>query len=140
MPTQVKVDRVEELKDKLERCSIAVSTNYTGIGVNDITDLRRRMRDAGVEFTVVKNNLMKLACDASQHTHIWYTQVKQSPADAPSPPKPRLRGSTSARVDRRAQGSMPRSESERVIQIGVAESLVPEELDAPHRRHPRRPR
>ena len=31
-----------------------------------MTDLRRRMRDAGVEFTVVKNNLMKLACDASQ--------------------------------------------------------------------------
>ena len=66
MPTQAKIDRVDELKEKLERCSIAVSTNYAGIGVNDITDLRRRMRDAGVEFTVVKNNLMKLACDASQ--------------------------------------------------------------------------
>ena len=66
MPTQAKIDRVDELKEKLERCSIAVSTNYAGIGVNDITDLRRRMRDAGVEFTVVKNNLMKLACDASK--------------------------------------------------------------------------
>ena len=66
MPTQAKIDRVDELKEKLERCSIAVSTNYAGIGVNDITELRRRMRAAGVEFTVVKNNLMKLACDASQ--------------------------------------------------------------------------
>ena len=65
MPTQAKIDRVDELKEKLERCSIAVSTNYAGIGVNDINDLRRRMRAAGVEFTVVKNNLMKLACDAS---------------------------------------------------------------------------
>ena len=68
MPTQAKVDRVSELKEKLERSSIAVSTNYAGIGVNDMTDLRRRMRDAGVEFTVVKNNLMKLACDASQRS------------------------------------------------------------------------
>ena len=68
LPTQAKVDRVSELKEKLERCSIAVSTNYAGIGVNDMTDLRRRMRDAGVEFTVVKNNLMKLACDASQRS------------------------------------------------------------------------
>ena len=68
MPTQAKIDRVDELKDKLERCTIAVSTNYAGIGVNDITDLRRRMRAAGVEFTVVKNNLMKLACDASQRS------------------------------------------------------------------------
>lgn len=66
MPTQAKIARVEELKEKLERSSIAVSTNYAGIGVNDITDLRRRMRDAGVEFTVIKNNLMKLACDASK--------------------------------------------------------------------------
>jgi large subunit ribosomal protein L10 len=66
LPTQAKIDRVDELKEKLERCSIAVSTNYAGIGVNDITDLRRRMRASGVEFTVVKNNLMKLACDASQ--------------------------------------------------------------------------
>jgi len=68
LPTQAKVDRVSELKEKLERCSIAVSTNYAGIGVNDMTDLRRRMRDAGVEFIVVKNNLMKLACDASQRS------------------------------------------------------------------------
>lgn len=66
MPTQAKIDRVEELKQKLEQCTIAVSTNYTGIGVNEITDLRRRMRAAGVEFTVVKNSLMKLACDAAQ--------------------------------------------------------------------------
>ena len=66
MPTQAKIDRVDELKEKLERCSIAVSTNYAGMSANDITDLRRRMRAGGVEFTVVKNNLMKLACDASQ--------------------------------------------------------------------------
>ena len=66
MPTQAKIDRVSDLKEKLDRCSIAVSTNYTGIGVNEINELRRRMRGAGVEFTVVKNNLMKLAFDAAQ--------------------------------------------------------------------------
>jgi len=68
LPTQAKIDRVNELTEKLERCSIAVSTNYSGISVNEMVDLRRRMRAAGVEFTVVKNNLMKLACDASQHS------------------------------------------------------------------------
>lgn len=65
MPTQAKVDRVNELKDKLERCSIVVSTNYTGLPVNAVTELRRQMRGASIEFTVVKNNLMKLACDAA---------------------------------------------------------------------------
>ena len=68
MPTQAKIDRVNELKEKLERCTIAVSTNYSGISVNEMVDLRRRMRAAGVEFTVVKNNLMKLACDASHRS------------------------------------------------------------------------
>ena len=66
MPTQAKIQRVSDLKEKLDRCSIAVSADYTGIGVNEINELRRRMRNAGVEFTVVKNNLMKLALDAAQ--------------------------------------------------------------------------
>ena len=66
MPTQAKVDRVNELKDKLERSSIVVSTDYTGLPVNEVTELRRQMRGASIEFTVVKNNLMKLACDAAE--------------------------------------------------------------------------
>ncbi len=48
MPTQAKIDRVSELKDKLERCSIAVTATYTNIGVNEMTELRRRTRAAGV--------------------------------------------------------------------------------------------
>ena len=68
MPTKAKIDRVNELKEKLERCSIVIATNYSGISVNEMVDLRRRMRAAGVEYTVVKNNLMKLACDASQRS------------------------------------------------------------------------
>ena len=61
MPTQAKIERVAELKEKLERCSIALTAGYSGISVNDMTDLRRRMRDAGVEFIVVKNTLANLA-------------------------------------------------------------------------------
>lgn len=66
MPTQAKMDRVDELKDKLERCCIMVSTDYTGLPVNEVTELRRQMRVASIDFTVVKNNLMKLACDAAE--------------------------------------------------------------------------
>ena len=66
MPTQAKVDRVNDLKEKLERCSIAITTTYTNIGVNEMTDLRARTREAGVEFVVVKNTLIHLAADAAQ--------------------------------------------------------------------------
>lgn len=65
MPTQAKVDRVAELKEKLENSSIVISTGYSGIGVNQMVNLRRRMREGGVEFIVVKNNLLSLAADAA---------------------------------------------------------------------------
>ena len=65
MPNQAKIDRVAELKEKLERSSITVTAGYTGISVNEMLDLRRRMRAAGIEFTIVKNTLMYLASDAA---------------------------------------------------------------------------
>ena len=70
MPTQHKIDRVSSLKDKLERSTIAVTADYTGISVNEMTDLRRRMRDSGVEFTIIKNTLMDLAAEASQRPQL----------------------------------------------------------------------
>lgn len=65
MPTQEKVNRVAELQDKLERSSIVISAGYTGMNANQMVDLRRRMRDGGVEFVVIKNNLLSLAADAA---------------------------------------------------------------------------
>lgn len=66
MPTQAKIDQVSELQEKLEKCSIAVTTTYTNISVNEMTELRRQTRAAGLEFLVVKNTLMSLAADAAQ--------------------------------------------------------------------------
>ena len=70
MPTQAKVDQVAELKAKLESCSIVVSTGYRGISVNEMTDLRRRMREGGVEFLVTKNTLLNLAADAANRPEL----------------------------------------------------------------------
>ena len=66
MPTQAKIDQVSELQKKLEKCSIAVTTTYTNISVNEMTELRRQTRAAGFEFLVIKNSLMSLAADAAQ--------------------------------------------------------------------------
>lgn len=63
MPTQAKIDRVAELKEKIENCSIALTAGYSGIAVNEMTELRRRMREANVEFIVVKNTLANLAAE-----------------------------------------------------------------------------
>ena len=63
MPTQEKIERVQELKDKIERSTITLSADYTRTSVNQMTQLRRAMRAAGIEFTVVKNTLIYLAAE-----------------------------------------------------------------------------
>ena len=65
MPTEAKIQRVDDLKGRLERSSIAVAADYTGVSVNEMTDLRRRMRAAGIDITVVKNTLTYLASEAA---------------------------------------------------------------------------
>ncbi len=77
MPTQAKINRVDELKEKLERCSIVVTANHANISVNDMNELRRRTRAAGVEFIVIKNTLMHLAADAAQRPQV--KEIVQGP-------------------------------------------------------------
>ncbi len=77
MPTEQKIERVSALKEKLERCTIAVTTDYTGISVNEMNELRRRMRAADVEFTVVKNTLMDLAAEAANRPQV--KEIVQGP-------------------------------------------------------------
>jgi large subunit ribosomal protein L10 len=58
---QEKVKAVEELKDKFGRSVAAILTDYRGLDVAEITELRKRLREQDVEFKVVKNTLAKLA-------------------------------------------------------------------------------
>ncbi len=61
MPTQEKIATVAELKEKLQGNEIAIISQYMGINVAQVTDLRHRMREAGVDYRVYKNNLARLA-------------------------------------------------------------------------------
>lgn len=63
MPTQAKFEAVELLKDKFERSSIIITTNYTGLPVSEMTELRRALREAGVEYRIIKNTLAYIAAD-----------------------------------------------------------------------------
>lgn len=57
---------VGELKDKLLATKGAVLTNYCGLTVAMDTKMRRKMREAGVEYRVVKNTMTRIAAqDAS---------------------------------------------------------------------------
>ncbi len=50
MPTQEKIAAVADLKDRLERATIVVSTEYRGLTVKEMQDLRRKLRDGGIEM------------------------------------------------------------------------------------------
>ena len=52
---------VEELAGKLANSVAGVVVDYKGISVADDTKLRRELREAGVEYTVVKNTMLRLA-------------------------------------------------------------------------------
>jgi large subunit ribosomal protein L10 len=48
---------VAELKSKLDGAEGVLYTDFTGLNVKRMTDLRRRFRKAGVEYVVIKNTL-----------------------------------------------------------------------------------
>jgi large subunit ribosomal protein L10 len=60
-----KEQTVEKLRETFERSVAAVLVDFRGIDVPTITDLRVRFRKAGVEYAVVKNNLVRKALEGT---------------------------------------------------------------------------
>ena len=52
---------VKDLTEKLDGALAGVVVSYSGINVADDTKLRRELREAGVEYMVVKNTMLRLA-------------------------------------------------------------------------------
>ena len=61
MPTPTKVAKVQELKEQLTDSAASLISDYRGITVKDVTELRAALQEAEASFTVVKNTLTKLA-------------------------------------------------------------------------------
>jgi large subunit ribosomal protein L10 len=56
---------VAELKSKIEGADALYYTDFTGLNVKRMTDLRRKFRKAGVEYVVIKNTLALKAVNES---------------------------------------------------------------------------
>lgn len=61
MPTQKKAEAIQVIKEKLETAKAVVLTDYRGLNVAQVTDLRKKLRDAGIEYKVLKNTLTGIA-------------------------------------------------------------------------------
>ena len=66
MAREHKVQAVDELADTLSRSVIAIVTENKGISANSVTQLRRQLREAGVEYRVIKNTMMIFAADKAK--------------------------------------------------------------------------
>ncbi len=60
-----KVAAVAEIKEKLSKSKGVIIADYRGLNVAQATELRKQLRDAGVEYRVVKNTLTILAAKES---------------------------------------------------------------------------
>jgi len=61
---------IEQLHEKANKASIALVTDFRGLKVEEMEELRRKMRDGNVEFQVVKNTLARIALTDTPHAVI----------------------------------------------------------------------
>lgn len=58
---QAKEAIAKEIQGKIANASLVVFSDYRGLSVEEITDLRNKLRVPGVEFRVLKNTMMRFA-------------------------------------------------------------------------------
>ena len=63
MPKPKKIEDVAELKERIQSNTVAIATQYQGINVEQVTELRRKLRAVNIEYKVYKNTLAMRALD-----------------------------------------------------------------------------
>ena len=56
-----KEEEVKKLAEKMKDASLVLLTDYRGINVADVTELRKSVRELGAEYIVIKNNITRRA-------------------------------------------------------------------------------
>lgn len=63
MPTPKKIELVDKLTELLAKHKFIIATEYRGLTVSEMAQLRRQLRETGTEYHVVKNTLAKFAAE-----------------------------------------------------------------------------
>lgn len=69
---------IDEIKDKFERAESAVVIDYMGITVAEADAMRKKLREAEVDYTVYKNTLVKRAIAGTEYEVL--TEVLEGPS------------------------------------------------------------
>lgn len=60
-----KVALVNQLTEKLQNSKSTIITDYRGLTVAEVTELRKQLREAGIEYKVLKNTMTRRAAEAA---------------------------------------------------------------------------
>ncbi|MVP02268.1 50S ribosomal protein L10 [Paenibacillus lutrae] len=61
---------VSDLSDKLRESSCTIVADYRGLNVAQVTELRKKLREAGIEFAVLKNSMVRRATANTELTEL----------------------------------------------------------------------
>ena len=56
---------VKDLHEKFARSKVVIVTDYKGLDVSEMNDLRAKLDEAGIEYKVVKNTLLRRASEGT---------------------------------------------------------------------------
>ena len=63
MIKEQKAQIIDRLQQLFSKCSIGILTDYRGLSASEMTSLRRKLGESGIEYKVVKNTLARFAAE-----------------------------------------------------------------------------
>jgi len=63
MRKEQKAQIIDRLQQLFSKCSIGILTDYRGLSASEMTSLRRKLGESGIEYKVVKNTLARFAAE-----------------------------------------------------------------------------
>ena len=87
-----KAEIVKQTTDMLNAAQSAIVEDYRGLTVAEVTDLRKQLRDAGIQMSVIKNKILDRAVEGTDYedlrsTFVGPTAVAFSDEDPIAPAK-----------------------------------------------------
>lgn len=74
MPTQEKIDVIEDLKERLDGVTAVMLAEYRGLTVHQLRELRKQLRTVSAQYKIVKNRLARIAVASTElqelHEHL----------------------------------------------------------------------
>jgi large subunit ribosomal protein L10 len=77
MPTEKKKQIITNLEQSFAKANSGILTDYRGLRTSDVVSLRRKLREIGVEYHIVKNTLAKIAAKQAGKDQI--TEIFEGP-------------------------------------------------------------